>query len=522
MRARQWPWLTLLVAAAVLLQHSSAMAPQGQRSAQPATPPVHRFGFEDVQRLAQQRAAMPYVDRSGPLPGSLAHLSYDQYRDIRFRPERALWRHQGLFEVQFFQRGFNYSRRVNITEVDADGTLRAVPYDPSDFDFGGSAASVHPQSLPSSLGFAGFRVHYPLQRPDYKDELIVFLGASYFRVLGRGESYGASARGLAIDVATPGGEEFPYFSDFWLVKPPPQQRTLTIYALLDSPSLTGAYHFEVRPGGTTDVEVSATLYPRRSVAKLGIAPLTSMYLYGLNSPLAINDYRPEVHDSDGLLEDSGSGEWLWRPLVNPRTLRVSSLADEHPRGFGLDQRDREFADYQDEEAHYQLRPSYWVAPLGDWGKGRVELVEIPSNEEIHDNIVAYWVPSAPLVPGKPFSFSYLLSAYLYSPLWPPGGRAIATRIASLAAHGADNARRFLIDFWGGDLDLLEAAQPVQAQISAHNGTVRNVTVQRLAENGVWRASFDLTPKPGQSVDLRCYLTLYGEALTETWTYLWTP
>lgn len=478
------------------------------------------FGFDDVQRLARERAAHPYVDRQAPLPDSLTHLTYDQYRDIRFVPERALWRDQALFEVQFFHRGFTYRRRVNITEVAPDGSLHPVRYDPADFDFGRSVR--RPRNLPRDLGFAGFRVHYPLQRPDYKDELIVFLGASYFRVLGRDQSYGASARGLAINVATPTGEEFPYFTDFWLVKPPSQQRTLTIYALLDSPSLTGAYRFEVRPGGTTDVEVTGTLYPRKSVDKLGIAPLTSMYLFGGNSSLAVNDFRPEVHDSDGLLEQTGGGEWLWRPLVNPHMLRVSSFSDEHPRGFGLDQRDRAFTDYQDEEAHYQQRPSYWVAPLGDWGRGRVELVEIPSGEEIHDNIVAYWVPETRLTPGKPFNFSYLLSAYLYSPLWPPGGRVVATRTASLGAHSGDNSRRILVDFWGGDLTLLQGSQPVQAQLSVHNGDISNVTVQRLAEDGVWRVAFRLTPKGTQDVDLRCYLTLYGEALTETWTYLYTP
>ncbi len=477
------------------------------------------FGFDDVKRLAQQHAARPYQDRDPALPESLTRLSYDQYRDIRFLPDRALWRNQSLFEVQFFHRGFTYRRRVNITEVDTDGSVHPVLYDAGDFDFGKNA---RPRGLPRDLGFAGFRVHYPLQQPEYKDELIVFLGASYFRVLGRNESYGASARGLAVNVATTSGEEFPYFSDFWLVKPPPQQRTMTIYALLESPSVTGAYRFEVRPGGTTDVEVTGTLYARRSVEKLGIAPLTSMFLYGGNSALASTDFRPEVHDSDGLLEQTGGGEWLWRPLANPRMLRVSSFSDEHPRGFGLDQRDRAFSDYQDEEAHYQQRPSYWVAPLTDWGKGRVELVEIPTGEEIHDNIVAYWVPDAGLTPGTPFSFSYLLSAYLYAPLWPPGGRVIATRTASLSNRSGDNARRVLVDFWGGDLSSLTASQPVQARVSAHNGDISNITVQRLAENGVWRVAFRLAPKGTENVDLRCYLTLYGEALTETWTDLYTP
>ncbi len=514
MHRRQWLLLAVMVAAA-LFEHSSAQAPRQP----PRAPPPATFGFGNIQRLAQQRASQAYLDRSTPLPDSLSKLTFDQYHQITFRPEHALWRNQGLFEVQFFHRGFTYQRQVNVTEVDPDGTLHPIPYNAADFDFG---KLTPPQNLPADLGFAGFRVHYPLQRPDYKDELIVFLGASYFRVLGRDQSYGASARGLAINVAGPQGEEFPYFSDFWLVKPPAGQRTLTIFALLDSPSLTGAYRFEVRPGDTTEVEVTGTLYPRRDVAKLGLAPLTSMYFYGQNSPMAVGDYRPQVHDSDGLLDETGDGQWQWRPLVNPGKLTVSSFTDMHPRGFGLAQRDRNFADYQDEDARYQQRPSYWIAPLGDWGKGRVELVEIPTKEEIHDNIVTYWVPAQPLVPGKPFTFSYLLSAYLQSPLWPPGGRAVATRRTNAGGQGG-NTRRMLVDFAGGPLDRLQATQPLQAQISAHDGSVSNVTVQRLPENGHWRVSFQVTPAKGnQNVDLRCYLTLYGEALTETWTYLWTP
>ncbi|MGH8140984.1 MAG: glucan biosynthesis protein [Steroidobacteraceae bacterium] len=517
MRARQW-LLPVVIVIAAMLGYSSAMAPQRHAAAPPPRP---SFGFEDVQRLAQQRASQAYVDRSGPLPASLAKLTFDQYRQIQFRPERALWRNQALFEVQFFHRGFTYTRRVNITEVGPDGMLRPIQYDQSDFDFG---KYVPPANLPPDLGFAGFRVHYPLQRPDYKDELIVFLGASYFRVLGRNENYGASARGLAINVATSEGEEFPYFSDFWLVRPPPDQRTLTIYALLDSPSLTGAYRFEVRPGAATNVEVTGTLYARKSVDKLGIAPLSSMFLRGENASVArpADDYRPEVHDSDGLLEQTGDGEWLWRPLVNPRALRVSTFSDVHPRGFGLTQRDRDFDHYLDEDAHFQNRPSYWVAPLGDWGKGHVELVEIPTDEEIHDNIVAYWVPAAPLTVQKPFNFSYLLSAYSTSPVWPPGGRAIATRTASVSHKAGDTSRRFLIDFSGGDLSGLAATQPVAAQVNVNNGTATDVRVQRLAENGDWRVSFTASAKSTNNVDLHCYLTLYGEALTETWTYLWTP
>jgi glucans biosynthesis protein len=513
---RRWLLLTVTTCA-VVLQHSSALSPH-VRPVQP--PPAPRFGFESVQRIAQQRAGEAYHDHSGKLPDSLSKINYDDYRNIQFRAEQALWRHQALFEVQFFHRGFAYDKRVNVTEVGDDGVLRPIKYDPSQFEFGKGAP---PKDLPADLGFAGLRVHFPLQSQDYKDELIAFLGASYFRLLGRDQTYGASARGLALNLATTGGEEFAYFTDFWLVRPAPEQRTMTIYAVLDSPSLAGAYRFEIRPGTTSTVEVTATLYARQSVEKLGLAPLTSMFLYGEDRPRPFDDYRPEVHDSDGLTLHTGGGEWLWRPLLNPRTLRVSSFSDEHPRGYGLSQRDRDFSHYQDEDAHYQRRPSYWVAPLGDWGKGTVELVEIPNDEDIHDNITSYWIPSMHLQPHKPFTFSYLLSAYSSAPQLSPGGHAIATRTTALHPRGGgDSARRILIDFAGGDLESLASTQPVKPEISSHNGDIDNVSIQRLVENGVWRVTFRVLPKNSQAMDLRCYLTLYGEALTETWTYLWTP
>jgi glucans biosynthesis protein len=421
--------------------------------------------------------------------------------------------------VQFFHRGFNFDRRVEISEV-VDGVAHQIAYNPAWFEFGRLVRL--PTQLPPDLGFAGFRVHYPLHTPAYKDELIVFLGASYFRVLGRNEVYGLSARGLAVNTAAAVGEEFPWFTDFWLVRPPrSDQRTLTIYALLDSESVAGAYQFEVRPGGTTQVEVTCELYPRRNIEKLGIAPLTSMFLYG-EDPTGhrYDDFRPEVHDSDALMQQTGGGEWLFRPLNNPHELRVNRFMDEHPRGFGLLQRDRDFAHYQDEESQFQRRPSYWIQPLGDWGKGGLELVEIPTDEEIHDNIGAYWVPSAPVESGKTLKFSYLLSSYLYSPLWPPGGRAIATRTGSAASvsKGREDARRVEIDFAGGDLDNLDRSQPVKAFVSSNGGQADSLKVERL-DNGAWRVTFRVLPGKGkQAVDLRCYLTLYGEALTETWTY----
>jgi len=487
----------------------------------PARAPLPPFTFATVERLAQDRASKAYRNRSTKLPEAIAKLSYEEYRDIRFQRTSSLWYDRALFEVQFFHRGFNFDRRVNISEV-SGGVARPVLYNPAMFDFG---PRVPKTAFPPDLGFAGFRIHYPLNTPAYKDELIVFLGASYFRVLGRNQGYGLSARGLAIDTGAASGEEFPYFTDFWLVKPDPTARAMTIYALLDSPGITGAYQFDVRPGTTTQVQVTAELYPRRQIATLGIAPLTSMYLYGENSGShRFDDYRPEVHDSDGLMMERGTGEWQWRPLVNPKELRVNRFMDEHPRGFGLAQRDRDFTHYQDNEGRYERRPSYFVEPLGDWGKGGVELVEIPSDEEIHDNVVSFWVPEAPVQPQKPMTFSYLLSAYTGTTQWPPGGKVIATHFARVV-NGTSvlpGVRRVIVDFAGGDLDSLGGAQPVQAAASATGGEIDNITVERLAANGVWRVSMRMKTNGEKPVDLRCYLTLYGEALTETWTYLWAP
>src|SRR6516225_4423150 len=482
-------------AGAAPTEHKIVTLPQTPQTAPPAEPGP--FGFDKVQELARQRAAREFKPPPQNLPASLANLTYDQYRDIRFRPASALWRDKSLFEVQFFHRGYRVRQRVSIYEVTSAGA-GLVEYSPRLFSFG----KLKTPKLSSEVGFAGFRVHYPLQTPSYKDELLVFLGASYFRVLGRNQHYGISARGLAIDTGSQSGEEFPTFTDFWLVRPQPTDRSLTVYALLDSKSVAGAYQFEIRPGEITQVEVHCDLFPRRAIAKLGVAALTSMFLFGEDGTgRRFDDFRPQVHDSDRFM-------------------------DENPQAFGLIQRDRNFAHYQDVESQYQARPSYWVQPLGNWGKGGVELVEIPSDEEIHDNMVAYWVPDGPVNAGKPLSFSYLLSTFAENPRWPPGGRVTAMRSGSPAV--GDNkgrfgpgARRMVIEFAGGDLEGLEGAQPGKAELSADNGQIDALTVQRVPQTGSWRIAFVVTPRAKKPVvDLRCYLTLYGEVLTETWVYQW--
>jgi glucans biosynthesis protein len=504
-------------------------APQPGNAPAPApapTEPPPAFTFEDVKRRARELAGQDFRDERGRLPDALRNLSYDQYRDIRFRPDQAVWRGAKLFQIQLFHLGFLYDRPVRLNIV-SNGQIQPLTSRADMFDYGKNDLAG---KLPDDLGFAGFRLHFPLQRPDYFDEIATFLGASYFRVLGRNQQYGLSARGLAVDTAGPKGEDFPWFREFWIEEPGADAKQLTFYALLDSASAVGAYKFVLDPGTATTTDITASIQPRRDIEKLGVAPLTSMFFYGEDSTRRFDDFRPEVHDSDGLRLHTGHGEWIWRPLANPRDLRISSFSDENPKGFGLMQRDRAFSAYQDLEAHYERRPGYWIEPLGEWGKGRVELVEIPTDQEINDNIVAYWVPERPVRAGEGSDLSYRLHAVLdrpeNNPGRSPGGKVVATRLGSARTPGRpdmpEEARHFVLDFAGGDLGVLRPEQPVEAVVTASSGEVRPAIVHKNGETGGWRAFFDFLPAGSKPADLRCYLRLRGESLTESWVYLWSP
>ena len=483
---------------------------------------VRAFNLDDVADQAAELAKEPYRDQQMRVPDwmLIGSLTYDQWRDIRFRPDQALWRDKNLpFQVQFFHPGLYYDHTVQVNVIDGTG-VHPVPFSSERFDYGHNDFA---DRIPADIGYAGLRVHYALKNPAYLDELIVFLGASYFRALGRDNVYGLSARGLAIDTVEPSGEEFPAFTEFWLVEPAADATHLVMYALLDSRSISGAYRFEITPGEATVVQVDARLFARRRVAKLGIAPLTSMFFFGENSTRHFDDFRPEVHDSDGLLLHFDTGEWLWRPLDNPSRIDVSSFAARDPRGFGLMQRDRNFADYEDIETRAELRPSAWVEPRGDWGDGHVELVEIPTATEKNDNIVAFWVPDAPLKPGKSMSCSYALYWYGDDPTRPPGGRVVATRRDSgTLAHG----QRFVIDFDGDRLRAMTADHPPTAVVSAGpRPDAAELVDQRVMKNpatGGWRLTFQLRPNGPNPVELRAYLADGRDILTETWSYTVAP
>jgi glucans biosynthesis protein len=478
--------------------------------------PASAFGFDDVAARAKLLAQGTYRSVSRKPPAELQALTYDQYRDIRFRPDHALWRAENLpFELMFFHLGKYQTESVRINEITPQG-VRHIPYESADFNYGKNKLSPHAWG---DVGFAGFRVHYPLNGSDYKDELVVFLGASYFRALGAGLHYGLSARGLAIDTVSGQGEEFPRFTEFWIVRPAANARTLTIYALLDSPRASGAYEFDVQPGDETVIDVRLRIFLRASVATLGIAPLTSMFAFGENQSHR-TDFRPKVHDSDGLMVATGDGEWLWRPLLNPRQTLTTSFSMRKLRGFGLMQRDRNFGSYEDSEARYELRPSAWIEPAGSWGPGRVELVELNTPDETNDNIVAYWVPDQLPAKGQPLDIAYRLHWQGTQQMQrPPGAWVTQTRVGRGFAELPEDEQQFVVDFTGPSLTALPANAKVQAIVTApSNGQIVESNAYRVDATGAWRMTVRVKQlSPTQPTELRGFLQSDANVLTETWS-----
>jgi len=423
------------------------------------------------------------------------------------------------FEVQFFHPGFVNTETVKINEATADGGARALPFDTANFDYGHNKAP----SRALASGYSGFRVHFPINNAAHKDEVIVFQGASYFRAVGKDQRYGLSARGLAVDTVGAGAEEFPRFTEFWLEKPAANATSLAVTALLDSKSLTGVYRFVVTPGQDTVVDVQSRLYLRKNVTTLGIAPLTSMFFSGENQPQP-GDFRPEVHDSDGLMVQTGSGEWLWRPLSNPKRILTTSFAMPSLKGFGLMQRDRSYASYEDDEARYELRPSAWITPVGDWGPGRVELVQLNTVDETNDNIVAYWVPSKLPAAGTPLDFSYRMQWQGHEQQHPPGAWATQSRSGRSFATLGKGEEQVIVDFTGPALASLPADAAVKAVVTGvANVDIVSTNCYRNEANGTWRVTIRFKQRQAdQPVELRAFLQHGNDILSETWTHVIPP
>ena len=482
--------------------------------------------LQSVIDAARASAREDYEQDDHGLDSKLKEIDYTTYRSIRFDSEASLWRGENDYELQFFHPGFLYEYPVTIHTIGADNTPTRLPFDSAMFKYDGSAQALAGLTDEKS-GFAGFRVHYPIKNNEYKDEFAVFLGASYFRLVGKNQVYGISARGLAIDTALAKGEEFPHFTEFWVIEPSDGQ-PITIYARLESPSVAGAYKFVIEPGIDTRVKVESWLFAREDVAKLGVAPFTSMFLYGENTQGRIDDYRPEVHDSDGVLMVTHAGEEIWRPLTNPARLQVTSLSDTAPKGFGMLQRDAEWGNYLDAEANYHLRPGLWVTPEAGFDKGRLEVVEIPTKSEIHDNIVAFWTPETPFNAGESLYFSYQLSTVEQNPFVSELASVVRTRQGKAVLPGDEfkndklsTTRQFSVDFTAPQ-DTSFDDQAMKLVVQGANGTISDQRLYAVADGQEWRATFLVKPKEKQTVDMRAYIEKDGKRISEVWNYVYQP
>jgi glucans biosynthesis protein len=473
------------------------------------------FAFDDVVARAQQLAAGPYQPPV-ETPRFMREMGYDQYRGIRHQAQHNLWRdaHSG-FQVSPVMPGSVYARIVPINEVNGS-SVRRLAFRKEHFTFDEPELG---QRIPDDLGYAGFELSYSLDRPAIEGKFLVFAGASYFRAIGKGGQWGLSVRGAAIDTGLASGEEFPDFIEFWLVRPRARASRMTVYALLNSPRLTGAHKFLISPGASTRLDVRAVLFTRDRIEQLGIAPLTSMYVYGENTPRPRDAWRPEVHDSDGLLVHDGSGDWIWQPLLNPSKITIHSFSAGNE--FGLLQRDTHFASYEDAETNYHRRPSAVVGLEQGFETGRILLVQLPTKNEFMDNIVAFWSPPGPVDGGTKLDLKYRLSFGNPTIAQTKLGQVVNTFIGRdiIDATSMAGQYRFVVDFRGARLDQLKADAPLVAAISAHEGTaILEHQLKRVDATGFWRLSILARAGADDPLALRASLNMNGRQVTEVWSY----
>ena len=466
-----------------------------------------------AKALSTQEFSLPQLDEDSPLN----ELGYDEYRRINFDQDAAIWARQDRnFTLDLFHPGFLYTTPVKVNLV-VGGTSRRILYTTDIFRYDEDVADA--KSV-AAEGYSGFRVYHPINELSRYEEFLVFQGASYFRAVGKDQFYGLSARGLAINTAQPQGEEFPYFTDFWIERPAEGAETIRLHALLNSPSVTGAYQFDVQPGSPTEIEVTATLFPREELTHYGLGAMSSMFLFDATNRNRFQDYRTAVHDSDGLQVVMQNGEQIWRPLSNPRMLQVSSFESDAIRGFGLIQRHQSFEEYNDSEAKYEKRSSLWIEPMDDWGPGHVELIEIPTSQEVHDNIAAFWQPDLPLQPEGEYTFRYRMYWGSESPVARDEGSIVET--SSGLELGTENPL-FVIDYTGGETipNVMSDPNAVEIRAETSQGHIVSVSGNLVEATGNYRAYVQFDPEGEDLSELRVTLHINDEQWGETWLYRWT-
>lgn len=503
----------------LLLRHADVI---GSAAAEPAAAPAAQgfalgpptpFRAGLVADMARAAAKQAYKPLPNDLPDQFSKLTYDQYVAIRAKPSAIIWANETLgFALEPLHRGFIFSSPVTINLV-SQGQAQRVIYNTAQFDFG----KIAPPARMGDIGFSGFGILVP-QKDNGLTQIATIQGASFFRAIAQGQRFGVMARALSIKTADSRGEEFPAIRSVWIEEPNLATDALVIHAFIDSESMTGAYRFTLHPGEATIIDTECTLFARAKVDNFGIATMSGTIVSDAIDHRLPDDTRLRIADVGGLQMSTGHGEWLWRAISNRETLQISTFVDENPHGFGFLQRDRAFHDYQDDDQHWEIRPSLWIQPIGDWGAGGVELIEIPNKSESNDNIIAYWRPQQPLAAGGETSFAY-------RQFWcwnPPEQPALALVTDSRSGRGSDQKRRrFLVEFQGDLLGDAQQSAAVKPVLTASPGAVVFIKTYPYPNIKTYRTLFEIDPGSETASELRLVLENGGKPISETWLYRWT-
>ncbi len=476
----------------------------------PPVPFAPGFVTDQARALSKKPFKAPAADLPDPFRG----LTFDQYAAIHARPEARVWATEAIgFAIEPLHRGFLYSSPVELNLVAAGQSFRLV-YDPKLFDLG----ALRPPAKMGDIGFSGFRALVPQEGGGLR-EIASFQGANFFRALAPGQVPGLVSRALAVRLADPKGEDVPVFRSIWIEKPSLVSSALVIHAVIDSETIVGAFRFTVHPGEATIIDTECTLFARVALDNFGLGPISATHLLGFMDHRRFDDLRPNVGEVCGLQMYTGAGEWLWRPVTNRETLQISTFIDDKPRGFGFLLRDRAFQDYDDEDQHWEKRPSLWIEPLGEWGQGGVQLIEIPTESEGNDNILCFWRPKQPLAAGSE-------TAFAYRQFWcwnPPERPDLARAVTSRSGRGSSaKRRRFFVEFQGDGLADPARAAGLKPTVTATNGAVSGVRGFPGRDAKTYSVVFELEPGADQSSELRLLLEAQGKPASETWLYRWTP
>ena len=508
---------------AVVDSQTSGQPPVPPTAPPPAEPPkpapaAPAFDSASVVEAARALSKKPYKGPAADLPEPFASLTQEQYAGIRNQPGSAIWASESTgYAIEPLHRGFVFTTPVSIDVIE-EGVQRRLAYNPADFSFG----QIKPPAEGKDLGFSGFRV-LRLREGQPPVEVAIFQGASFFRAMASGQNYGVAARGLSIRTADPKGEEFPLFRAIWIEKPNLASDALVIHALLDSESVSGAYRFTLRAAEATIIDTECTLFPRVNLDHVGVAAMTATHVSGTLDRRRSDDVRPGIYDVAGLAMLNGKSEWLWRPVSNRETLQLSAFVDENPHGFGFLQRDREFGRFLDDDNRWERRPSLWIEPIGDWGQGYVTLVEIPSESEVNQNIIAYWRPRAVMAAGSEVMFAWR-QLWCWTPPDRPSSATVTLSRGGRPAGAPANTRKrhFMVDFNSDMFADPQRSAEISPQIAASPGSVSSVRTFINPDRKTYRVTFDVDPGNEGLSELRLQLEAQGKPVSESWMYRWTP